>query len=136
MTILFSKKNKIYNIEFTIHKCSNFMKRDIQLVFKNDININNENILIIPTWQKSSLSLLDINDDVTKEMDCLFLNFKNWILPIKKKVNEHNKWLDVSCPFTGKALCPFVHISLPVSGLTIASIFLPQIQQSCVLSDV
>ena len=104
MDILFSNENKIYNLEFTIHKCPKIMKKDIQLVFKNDLDLDNENILIIPTWQQSSISLLDIDHDVTIEMDRLFINFKNWILPIKKKINEAHKWIDVSCPFTGKAL--------------------------------
>ena len=107
------------NIEFTVHECPNIMRKDIQLVFQNDIKIDDD-LLLIPTWQKSSLSLLDINDNVSIEMDRLFLNFKNWLLPIKKKINENNKWLDASCPFTGKALFgnPSGFIYNELDGLT------------------
>ena len=111
--------NNKYNIEYTVHKCPSNMKKDIQSVFKNDIKIDDD-LLLIPTWQKSSLSLLEINDNVSIEMDRLFLNFKNWLLPIKKIINENNKWLDASCPFTGKALfgTPSGFIYNELDGLT------------------
>ena len=64
------------------------MKMDIQLVFKNDIELNNEDILIIPTWQKSMVSLLHCNEGVYKEMDRLYLNFKDWISRIKEDINK------------------------------------------------
>ena len=104
MSICYSGENKKFKIKYTVHKCPDIMKKNIQLVFKNDINFEKDDILIIPTWQKANMSLLEISDDVSKDMERLFLNFKKWILNLKKKVNEKNKWIDASCPFTGKAL--------------------------------
>ena len=120
MSICYSEENKDCKIRYTVHKCPDTMKKNIQLVFQNDIDLKNENILIIPTWQKASLSLLDINQEVTEEMDRLFLNFKKWSLNLKNKINKKNKWMNASSPFTGKALfgTPSGHTYSELEGLT------------------
>ena len=102
-SILFKSKDENYNIEYTIHNCPKSMKIDIYPVFKNELNIDDD-ILIIPTWQEARLSITNLSEDVSKELDRLFLNFRDWALILKKYVNDKNKWLDASCPFTGKAL--------------------------------
>ena len=86
-SILFKSKDDNYNIEYTVHNCPKSMKRDIYPVFKNELNIDDD-ILIIPTWQEARLSITNISDDVSKELDRLFLNFRDWALILKKYVND------------------------------------------------
>ena len=105
--------NDKFNIEYTLHNPSKNLLNTVKDVFKisindycknNNLNFNKvcNTITIIPTWQKSNISLLQKSDDVDHEMDRLYLNFKSWLDKIK--MNNKDMWIDASSPHTGKPI--------------------------------
>jgi len=117
-----------YNIEYSIHKCPPLLAHDIYSVFKNELepiygsskkSIENE-ILIIPTWQKSEIDLISFDHNLSNHLDKLFLNFKDFLLNLKKNIEKKDLWIDASCPHTGFCLLgqPTNYTYNELNGLT------------------
>lgn len=107
-------QNHNFKVEYTVHSSPKYLKKTVTLVCQNDLKNNypnildkfSENLLLIPTWQKSREPLNIINSNVSKEMDRLYLNIFNFAQKLRnhlKNINE-NYWLNGSSPNTGKCL--------------------------------
>lgn len=108
-----------FQLEYSIHRPSSLLRRDIELVFRPDLEVVyqqdprgaaagvdkdtylKEHLLAIPTWQPSAHDLSQIAFPVNQERRALLDNFDTWCKPLRQKISTY--WSDVSCPLEGTA---------------------------------
>ena len=106
-------------LEYSVHKPSRLLRRDIELVFRPDLDTSYHTdprgaaagldkeayleayLLAVPTWQPSSHDLSEIAFEVNEERKGLLGNFDAWADSLRPRLVEH--WSDVSCPMEGNA---------------------------------
>lgn len=102
-----------YNVEYSVYSCPKVLAFEIDRVFKNSLIENNHNLTlqdivqtvkIIPTWQRSRMSLLESSTEVRKEQDRLFINFRRFYDTLVDLANEDGSWVNASSPYSGEPL--------------------------------
>ncbi len=108
-----------WQLEFSIHKPSRLLRRDIELVFRPDLQAEYErhpdgatagtslddflssHLLAVPTWQPASLDLSEISDPVNEMRRGLLERFDEWCAAVRPALDPF--WSDASCPVEGCA---------------------------------
>ena len=106
-----------YQLEYSVHTPSRLLRRDIELVFRPDLEdayqkdprgaaagidkdeFLREYLLALPTWQPSKHDLSEIAFEVNEERRGLLANFDVWAERVRPKLGAY--WSDVSCPMEG-----------------------------------
>mmetsp|Transcript_33519 Transcript_33519/g.107759 ORF Transcript_33519/g.107759 Transcript_33519/m.107759 type:complete len:195 (-) Transcript_33519:282-866(-) len=105
-------------LEYSVHRPSRLLRRDIELVFRPDLEAEfqrqrpgassdakdgwlHEVLLAIPTWQPATQDLSEISDQVNGERRELLANFTSWSSSLRARLAPH--WTDASCPLEGCA---------------------------------
>jgi hypothetical protein len=108
-----------FALEYSIHRPSRLMRREIELVFKPDLEAAYQRdprgaaagidkdayleayLLALPTWQPSKSDLSEISFTVNQERRGLLLNFDVWARAVRARLGQF--WSDCSCPMEGTA---------------------------------
>jgi len=106
-------------LEISIHRPSRLLRRDIELVFRPDLEeeyrrhpagsasdvdkdeFMRAHLLAIPTWQHSRNDLSEISFEVNEERKELLNNFDKWSMTLRQRLLPY--WSDASCPVQGDA---------------------------------
>ena len=104
-------------IEYSIHKPSRLLRRDVELVFRPDLDdaykadprgaaagfdketFLREHLLAVPTWQPSEQDLSKMSFVVNEERRGLLKSFDAWAAAVRPRLEGY--WSDVSCPMEG-----------------------------------
>ena len=86
-----------FNLEYSIHKPSRLLRKDIEVVFRPDLeeefskrgfsgdldDFLAENLLAVPTWQPASQDLSEMCSKVSEERKSLLDQFDLWALAVR-----------------------------------------------------
>jgi len=108
-----------HQLEVSIHKPSRLLRRDIELVFRPDLEAEFQrrsegaasgiekddflrlHLLALPTWQPATQDLSEISFAINEERKGLHANFDRWASALRERLKPH--WADASCPVGGNA---------------------------------
>ena len=108
-----------YAMEYSLHRPSRLLRRDIELVFRPDLDDEYQrdprgaaagvekdewlarHLLACPTWQPASCDLSEMSATVNAERFQLLHKFDAWARQLRAKLAPH--WCDCSCPMEGNA---------------------------------
>lgn len=94
--------------EFSVHIPPNSLRRELTSVFPDaPISSLSTPVCVIPTFQRSSLTLLEFGDEQAAEKDRLLERFFEWserVIGALKSVAP-SAWADVTDPASGTARC-------------------------------
>lgn len=106
-----------YALEYSFHRPSRLLRRDIELVFRPDLEAAyrsdprgaaagvdketflREHLLAVPTWQPAVHDLSEMAYEVNRERRGLLDNFDAWANAVRPLLSGY--WSDVSCPMEG-----------------------------------
>ena len=106
-------------LEYSVHRPSRLLRRDIELVFRPDIDAAyhsdprgqqagvtkeaflEEHLLAVPTWQPAKRDLSEISFEVNQERRALLARFDAWAKSVRPRLDGF--WSDCSCPMEGNA---------------------------------
>lgn len=93
------------DLEYSVHVPSKLLKRDVATVFPDAAITLATPLIIIPTFQKSTVSLLEYGDEQAKEKDRLLLRFFEWCERVCHQVSVlyPSAWIDATDPASGMA---------------------------------
>lgn len=92
-----------HNIEFSVHKCSNLMRKDLQKVFP-EANLETQEVSIVVTFQPTQFDLVSSEIDTNEEKDRLLINFMDWAESIIIRLRKHGQFADALDPSSGHPL--------------------------------
>ena len=93
-----------YQLQFSVHKCPKLLNEELQHIFPEMIG---DNVLVVPTFQPSTIDLMETSPEVDKEKDRLLTKFVTWGTSFKGNVELIEKrdksfsWTDMSDPCSG-----------------------------------
>jgi hypothetical protein len=108
-----------YQLERSVHSPSRLLRRDIELVFRPDLDEEHarhplgqaagvekdafleQHLLAVPTWQPSTRDLSEISEATNVERQQLLFKFDVWARALRAKLAPY--WCDCSCPMEGNA---------------------------------
>ena len=111
--------SKQYALEHSTHRPSRLLRRDIELVFRPDLEAEyrrhpqgaasgcdkddflQAHLLAIPTWQPATSDLSEMSARVNAERKQLLDKFDVWVREVRARLGEY--WCDCSCPMEGHA---------------------------------
>ena len=106
-------------LEYSVHRPSRLLRRDIELVFRPDIDTSYHSdprgeqagrtkeeyleacLLAVPTWQPAKRDLSEISFEVNQERRTLLDRFDIWAKSVRPRLDGY--WSDCSCPMEGNA---------------------------------
>merc|ERR1711988_459403 len=84
--------------EFSIHACPKKYRSEILALFPG---VNIEELLVVPTCQRSKMDLVNTGDPVEKEKDYCLEKFFAFSKAVCKTLSEKNFWCDYIDPCSG-----------------------------------
>lgn len=93
------------DFEFSVHAPPNALLRELTSVFPDTSIGVRSPVLVIPTFQRSAVPLLEYGDEQDAEKDRLLLRFFEWCGQIAEVVNQLQPlaWIDATDPASGLA---------------------------------
>lgn len=108
-------------LEYSMHKPSRLLRRDVELVFRPDLeaayqsdprgaaagvdkeSFLREHLIAVPTWQPSEGDLSEISYEVNRERKTLLKRFDEFAHAVRPRLCDGGVtyWSDVSCPMEG-----------------------------------
>eukprot|EP00966_Prymnesium_polylepis_P253883 5868089-Prymnesium_polylepis.1 len=108
-----------FNLEHSIHRPSRLLRNDIELVFRPDLadefkrhehgaaagadklDFLSKHLLVVPTWQPSSMDLSEMAEAVNVVRRGLLHDFDRWAGFVRQRLLPY--WSDCACPVDGCA---------------------------------
>jgi hypothetical protein len=90
-----------YHIEYSMHRCPKSLDKDLRQVFPDLIDSDMDKLLIIPTWQPSSMDLAGMGKEIEDEKNRLldiFLKIGGFVV---KHLKADGHWADLIDPCSG-----------------------------------
>lgn len=96
---------KFSEFQYSVHVPPKSLKREVVSVFPDAVLTTQSSLLVIPTFQKSSIDLLEYGDEQAAEKDRLLEQFFEWCECVYKLVKEAQPeaWVDATDPASGTA---------------------------------
>ncbi|KAL1925755.1 uncharacterized protein VTP21DRAFT_638 [Calcarisporiella thermophila] len=85
-------------LEYSIHSCPRRLVSEIKYVFPN---IELEQLLIVPTFQRTRYDLVEWGEPVAKEKDEKLENFVAWGSAVVEYMRAQGFWADITDPCSG-----------------------------------
>lgn len=100
-----TRSSTFHNFEYSVHVAPKSMRYELVDVFPEGIINKRSPILVIPTFQRSSVDLLQYGDEQAAEKDRLLERFFDWSEKVFQAVKqvEPNAWIDATDPASGMA---------------------------------
>jgi len=117
MTLVAPTMCNAMRLEYSVHRPSRLLRKDIEIVFRPDLEaayrsdprgaasgVDKEaflqaNLLAVPTWQPAERDLSEMSYEVNKERGGLLVHFDEWANAVRPRLGSY--WSDVSCPMEG-----------------------------------
>ncbi|KAI9477439.1 methylmalonic aciduria and homocystinuria type D protein [Coemansia mojavensis] len=90
-------------MQYSVHACPRQMKREVGLVFP-DVVGKESDLLIIPTFQKTTTSMISYEPETQEEKDVKLHQFYRWGSDFVSRIREQGYWADITDPMSGMAL--------------------------------
>eukprot|EP00124_Ichthyophonus_hoferi_P002526 Ihof_evm5s175 gene=Ihof_evmTU5s175 len=84
--------------EFSIHRVPPRMVTELRNVF---LNVDLNNLLVVPTFQKTNIDLTSIGQPIEKIKDECLETFYQWGGQICQRLNKKGFWADMADPSSG-----------------------------------
>ena len=81
-------------------------RREIQAIFPD---LGMEDMLIVPTCQRTDVDLVNFGDHVEKEKDSRLERFMAWAQEVCRTVSSQGHWCDYIDPCSGLPVCTTFH---------------------------
>ncbi|OLY85702.1 Methylmalonic aciduria and homocystinuria type D-like protein [Smittium mucronatum] len=91
----------IFEMQYSIHQIPKMFKSEMKLIFPSLPKDKLSDLLIIPTFQKTSCSLIDWGGETQEEKDRKLLNFYKFGYNLVTALNFFGYWADIICPASG-----------------------------------
>mmetsp|Transcript_12723 Transcript_12723/g.21773 ORF Transcript_12723/g.21773 Transcript_12723/m.21773 type:complete len:176 (+) Transcript_12723:265-792(+) len=92
----------IEDFEYSVHMCPTTMRNDVMKIFTEKTFADSEDIVVIPTVQKSEVDLSQAGDKQDNEKDRLLETFMEWASLVCRQLWDRTFWADVIDPSTGQ----------------------------------
>ncbi|KAJ2704728.1 hypothetical protein FB645_003009 [Coemansia sp. IMI 203386] len=90
-------------LQYSVHTCPRRMKREMRLVFPCVAGKESE-LVIIPTFQKTSSSMISYDAATQIEKDQRLQLFYRWGAELVSRLQKRGYWADITDPMSGMAL--------------------------------
>ncbi|KAJ1810707.1 hypothetical protein LPJ56_004361 [Coemansia sp. RSA 2599] len=90
-------------LQYSVHMCPRRMKREMRLVFPGIAGREGE-LVIIPTFQKTSSSMISYDAATQIEKDQKLQLFYRWGAELVSRLQQRGYWADITDPMSGMAL--------------------------------
>ncbi|KAJ1662638.1 hypothetical protein IW140_001059 [Coemansia sp. RSA 1813] len=90
-------------LQYSIHACPSRMRREMKIVFPEVAGKEN-NLLIIPTFQKTTSSMVGYEVETQIEKDAKLHAFYRWGSELVSRLRKQGYWADITDPMSGMAL--------------------------------
>jgi len=101
ITLLPPTYDDLHQIEYSMHTCSPATQRELKAVFPSLAKEGYDKVIIIPTFQRSTVDLVNVGPDVEAEKERLLDNFMHWANSIVKLLRDSGYWADLTDPCSG-----------------------------------
>ncbi|KAJ2558336.1 hypothetical protein EV175_000832 [Coemansia sp. RSA 1933] len=90
-------------MQYSVHACPLRMKREMKLVFPEVVG-REKDLLVIPTFQKTTSSMVGYDVETQIEKDAKLHAFYRWGSELVARLWKQGYWADITDPMSGMAL--------------------------------